>query len=258
MNLSKASKFLKKQSPLILSIIGAAGVVATTVMAVNATPKALATLKYEYKQEPERDAPMSNLDVVRATWKCYIPAIAVGTATIACIFGANALNKQQQATLMGAYMFLDRSYKEYKHKVAELYEDGDRKVREEIAKDKYTPSNRLPGEELPYDSETLLFYEEHYGRFFERKMIEVLDAEYQLNRKFVTEGEANLNDFFELLGLPTTKEGEELGWSLEAGAAFYSYSWIDFEHELTKMEDGMECYIINTPVAPTLGYSIPF
>ena len=37
----KAERFLKKASPTILTCIGAAGVVATAVMAAKATPKAL-------------------------------------------------------------------------------------------------------------------------------------------------------------------------------------------------------------------------
>ena len=90
-------------------------------------------------------------------------------------------------------------------------------------------------------------------------MLEVQNAEYLLNRKIVTEGEACLNDFLKLLGLSEINGGDELGWSLEAGCAFYGYSWIDFEHELVELtEDGLECYIIHIAEEPTIGYTEPF
>ena len=55
-----------------------------------------------------------------------------------CIFGSNVLNKRQQASLASAYALLDTSFKEYKKKVIDLYnEEADIEIRNEIAKDKY-------------------------------------------------------------------------------------------------------------------------
>lgn len=261
--INRFASYLKRQSPTILTCMGAVGVVATAVTAVKATPKAMVLIQQErmYKfhriqtegGDTEEVAQLAPLEMVRVAWKCYIPSIAIGTATIACIFSANVLNKHQQAVVTSAYMFLEQSYKEYKNKVAELYgENANSHIRGEIVKDKYTPSD------FSQIGDTLIFYEEHYGKFFERTMLEVQDAEYQLNRKFVLDGEASVNDFLELLDLPKTEIGDSLGWSLEAGCAFYGYSWIDFEHELIQMDDGMECYVINLPNEPTIGYNVPF
>ena len=69
------------------------------------------------------------------------------------------------------------------------------------------------------------------------------------------DGEASLNDFFELLGLNEMKIGDALGWSQECICDFYNPAWIDFEHELVTMEDGMECYIINILVSPMIDYN---
>lgn len=261
MNITKLATqsigFLKHHSPTILTYIGAAGTIATAVMAVRATPKAIRIIEEDSIIAHDGDPnAYSKMEAIQSAWKCYIPSIMIGSATIACIFGANVLNRRQQAVLMSAYMFLDRTYKDYKAKLIELYgEEADRDIRAAIAKDRYDMTDISTA-----DGDKVMFYEEHYGKFFERTMLEVQDAEYQINRKLATEGEASVNDFLELLGLSRVEIGDALGWSHEIICDTYygGHSWIDFEHELIKMDDGMECYVINMLVSPALDYDIPF
>lgn len=242
---AKIRLYLQRNSPTIVSCIGAVGVVATTIAAVKATPKALSLIEnekaYINKQLEEggwqtRVDKLTTAETIKATWKCYIPTAIIGLSTITCIFGANTLNKRQQAAITSAYMLLDNTYKQYKEKVSKLLGDNaDTMVKKSIIEDQY--------------SEITLFYEYHYGEFFERRKADVLNAEYQLNLKFASQGYACLNDFFELLGLPITQEGEVIGWSSQEG-----YSAIDFEHQLLELDDGMECTIINLPISPSICY----
>lgn len=242
---AKIRLYLQRNSPTIVSCIGAVGVVATTIAAVKATPKALLLIENEKEsinkqlKEDGRETRVDKLsatEIVKATWKCYIPTAIIGLLTIVCIFGANALNKRQQAAIASAYMMLDNAFKQYKEKAHDLLnDDDDAMIKKSIIEDKY--------------SEITLFYEYHYGEFFERRKADVLNAEYQLNLKFASQGYACLNDFFELLGLPITQEGEVIGWSTQEG-----YSAIDFEHQLLELDDGMECTIINLPISPSICY----
>lgn len=242
---AKIRLYLQRNSATIVSCIGAVGVVATTIAAVKATPKALLLIENEkayINKQLEEDGWQTRVDklttaeTIKATWKCYIPTAIIGLSTIACIFGANTLNKRQQAAITTAYMLLDNTYKQYKEKVSKLLGDNaDTMVKKSIIEDQY--------------SEITLFYEYHYGEFFERRKADVLNAEYQLNLKFASQGYACLNDFFELLGLPITQEGEVIGWSTQEG-----YSAIDFEHQLLELDDGMECTIINLPISPSICY----
>lgn len=255
----KFQRWLTQNSSTILTCMGAAGVIATAVLAVKETPKALALIEragYEKgsDENPIEDmeyTPLTAIETIKVAWKCYIPAAGVGIATIACIFGANTLNKRQQAALMSAYALLDQTYKEYKSKVKEvLGEEAEQKVEDKIAEEKVSDI-------CPADGK-LLFYEPNYGQGFERTMLEVQDAEYRLNQKFAVEGEASLNDFFELLGLNKTDTGDLIGWSQEMAWDNYNYTWIEFEHELKKTEGGREYYQINMPFPPTFGYFVPF
>jgi hypothetical protein len=143
---------------------------------------------------------------------------------------------------------MDNAYKEYKAKVKDLFGGDDFRIKSAIVQDKYDKVDIFLSEEKQ------LFYEEYHGKIFESTKEEVLIAEYCLNKNFALRGYANLNEFYEFLGLPGTKEGGILGWSLDAGVEFYGYSWIDFEHQLVTMDDGLECYIIGMPFSPTVDY----
>lgn len=254
--INRSIRHLKRCAPTILTFGSAIGVVGTAVLAVRATPKAMKLcedLECEHI-ENDQDEP-TKLDYALVAWKPYVPAIAVGVSTIFCIFGVNVLSKRQQAALTSAYILLNRTYKEYQSKIESLYgKDVNRKIQTEIAKDNCKKLD-LPDVR---GTDTVLFYEAHYGSIFERTMLEVQDAEYRLNRKFSLEGEASLNDFFEYLGLPDNEIGDALGWSQEIICDYCKAPWIDFEHDLVELDDGLECYIINMVSPPTTGYSILF
>lgn len=239
--------FLKKNSSTILSCVGAVGVVATAVTAVKATPKALELIEERKTELEVEKIPVG--EVVKTSWKCYIPSIVIGLSTITCIFGANILNKRSQAALISAYSLLDSSFKEYKKYTNELYgEDADEKIREAIAKDKYS---KLP---FKVTEEKQLFYDMISGRYFESTLMEMYRAEYELNRGYAKYGYVCLNDFYDLIGVDKVEGGYDVGWSVDASNMFYGYDCIDFEHELVLLEDGLECYVLMTPFPPTADY----
>jgi hypothetical protein len=249
--LYRTKLYLKRASPTILTCVGAIGVAATAATAVRATPKALRLLE---AAADEKGGKLSRLETALTAGPIYIPAASVGLSTIACIFGANALNRRQQAVIAGAYLFASRMHREYKGKAKELLgSDADGLIREAVAKGKYIEAGNRP-DYISASGEKQLFYEEHYGKFFERSKEEVLSAEYHFNRNFALRGYACLNEFYEFLGLPKTKAGETLGWSLDVGMELYGYSWVDFGHESFEMDDGLECCAINMPFPPTADY----
>lgn len=157
MKTTNLMKKLKNSSPTILTCIGAIGVVATTVMAVKATPKALAIIEQAKEEKGEN---LTKLEVVNVAGPLYIPTVITGVSTIACIFGANILNKRSQAAIMSAYALVDNSYKEYIKKSEELYgPDADYQIKEELAKENYVEGMVIPKEEeLFFDFQTLQYF----------------------------------------------------------------------------------------------------
>lgn len=231
-----AKLFFKRNASTILTCVGGIGVVATAVVAVKDTPKAMQIIE---KKTEEKGEDLTTIEKIKVAGPVYIPAIAIGVSTLACIFGANALSKRSQASLVSAYALLDNSYKEYKKKVEELYGEGaDARVKGEVVRDKYNETD------VPREDEKQLFYDYFSERYFESTMEEVLKAEYELNRELHTKDYAYLNEFYDLLGLDHIQSGWDLGWSTGALLSHYWKTWIDFRHEKVEMEDGMECYII--------------
>lgn len=229
---------LKRGSPTILTILGAAGLIFTTISAVKATKEATERIRYDSRFNHDGDSyAYTKTEAIKSAWKCYVPTVMFGVSTLACIFGANALNKKQQVAITSAYMLLNNTYKEFLKK-----DDGS--VRKAIVEDKADSIDISPTDEK------VLFYEFNHGEFFEYGLAELLSAEYQFNKQFISQGYACLNDFYELIGLPKSQIGETLGWSDRDGIP-----WVDFEHELIELEDGMECYFIHLPEPPIPDYS---
>ena len=52
---------------------------------------------------------LTKWEKVKIAGLTYIPAIATGAATVACIFGSNVISKRKQTTLKSAYALLDNS-----------------------------------------------------------------------------------------------------------------------------------------------------
>lgn len=244
--LSKSKVFIKKNASTILTTVGGVGVVATSVMAVKATPKALQALD-EAKEEKGED--LTKFEAAVVAGPAYIPSIVMGTTTIACIFGANILNKRHQASLMSAYALVSNSYKEYRDKVEELYGEGaNDNVQTEIAKDKYDEDKVADG-----DGEEL-FYDEFSKRYFKSTKFKVQEAEYYINRDLIMMEAVPLNAFYGYLGIDGIDGGDEVGWSTILNFDAYWQVWIDFSHCKFKLDDGTECTKIYMLAEPDVEY----
>ena len=222
--------FIKRNASTILTCIGAAGVVATAVMAVKETPKALTLLEDAKENKGEE---LTKWEKVK---------IAV-------------ISKHQQAVLMSAYALLDNSYKEYKKKTDELYgEEADTHIRKEIAKDKYT------GDEKILDDNKELFFDFYSGRYFESTKEAVMRAQYETNRALFTNYAVSLNEYYDFLGLEERPEYDLVGWSCRKMEEIYCHPWIEFDHEEiiidgdSEYDEGLKCTIINMPLEPFIDY----
>lgn len=241
--LSKSQLFLKRNSSTILTCVGAAGAIATTVTAVKATPKALALLD-DAKKEKGED--LTKLEKVKIAGPVYIPSVVLGVSTLACIFGANVLSHRGQASLMSAYALVDNGYKDFKKKVNELYgEDAGSKVRAAIAKDKYE-EKPVP----PIEDGKRLYYDYYSEQYFEATPYEVKRAEYEVNRTLMMDDGVYLNEWYSQLGLEPLDHGWDFGWNTCANMDAYWQTWVDFHHEKVVMDDGLECIIISFAQEP--------
>lgn len=234
--LGRTKMFWNRRGGTILTYIGSAGVVTTVVMAVRATPKALQSIE---SAKDEKGEELTKFEMVKSASPAYISTTLMGAATIACIVGANVLNKKNQAALASAYALLNTSYKEYKAKVIDIYgEEGDKKVRTEIVKDNYE-------EEKVINAGETLFYDEYSKRYFKATSESLLRAKYEINKEVICNFYATINEFYDMVGLPRIDGGDEIGWSSALMYEMYWTDWVDFWTERVELENGEECFIIH-------------
>ncbi|HHX36728.1 MAG TPA: hypothetical protein GX717_01960 [Clostridiaceae bacterium] len=251
--LHKSALYLRRSSPTILTCVSAVGVVATAVMAVRATPKAIILLE-EAKDDKGED--LTKLEIVRTAGPVYIPAALIGLSTIACIIGIEVLSKRNQASLASAYALLSESYQRYRKAANTIYgDDADSKIVAQMAKEVcvHADGYSVYSHDLDADSEKILCYDLFSQRYFTSTMAAVINAQYHVNRNLCLRGYSNLNEFYEFLGIEKIEHGDDIGWSMDE-LMEGGIMWLDFDNHYTKTDDGMECCIISALSDPNKFY----
>ena len=107
-------KSLDKNAPKILLFCGIVGIPATVVSAVRETPKALQLIEEE-RQRRIADGTyvdskeLSKVDIIKTTWKCYIPTAILGSLSISCIIASSSINAKRYAALGSPYSVAESS-----------------------------------------------------------------------------------------------------------------------------------------------------
>lgn len=250
-NLGSAVSNLKsaaaKRSPEILLGFGIAGMITTTILAVKATPKAL-TLIEEEKQKQDADE-LPPVEVVKVTWKCYIPAGVTCVVSLGCLIGSCSVSHRRNAMLATAYSLSEATFRDYKAKVIDaIGERKERTVRDAVAKEHLERDPVENKEVILVGSGTTLCYDSVSGRYFKSDMDTIKKAENRLDARLRTEMYISLNEFYYEIGLePLRIIGDDLGWNIDTG-----YLDITFSSQLAT--DGTPCLVIEYDVAPRYDY----
>ena len=239
---------MSKHSPEILMGVGIAGMVATTVLAVKATPKALKLIE---EAQAEQEDLMTPVEKTKACWKCYIPAVTTGVFSIACIIGANSVHARRNAGLAAAYKLSETALTEYRDKVIEtIGEKKEKQVREKVDKERIEKNPVNANDVTVTNSQyNTLCYDPLSGRYFYSDIEHIKRSENKLNKQMVHDinGYVSVNDLYDELGLEYTSIGFDLGWNVDKGLLD-----IDFTSQIAA--DGTPCIVLNYNVAPRYGY----
>ena len=238
---------ISKHSPEILTGIGIAGMVITTILAVKATPKAIKLIEAE-KRAKHVDA-LSPVDTVKTVWKCYIPAAMTGVSSIACLIGSNAINAKRNAALTTVYTLSEMARNEYKEKVIEtIGEKKERTIKEKVDAERIKKDPVSKKEVIITEKGTTLCYDHVFGRYFKSDIDIINRAMNKINREIVINMYASLNDFYAELGLSPVEMGYDLGWNIDDGT-------IEIEPSSQLADDGTPCLVIDYSVSPKYNYS---
>lgn len=252
----------KKHAPEIGAGLGITGMLTTTVLAVKATPKALVLIEEEKRRQNRylleeakvngydtcnRIEKLRPVEVVKVTWKCYIPAAITGTLSILCLIGASTASARRNAALAAAYTISESALKDYKNKVVEVVGEGkEREVRDAIAKDKIAKDPVENKEIIVTGKGETRCYDALSGRYFDSDINWLNKAANELNRRMINQTYASLNDFYYEIGLPDLSEneiGDLIGWRVDQGLIE-----LDFSAQLAT--DGVPCLVMHFNIMP--------
>ena len=249
-------RFTKKKGPEILTGLGIAGMITTTVLAVKATPKVMELIEDEKKAQARklREEAIKNgddcyapveklkpLEVVKVAWKPYVPAVMIGMASIGCIIGANTVHVRRHAALYSAYKLSETALTEYKEKVVEtIGEKKEKEVRDKVAQEKLDNNPVSKSEIIMTGRGESLFYDPLSDRYFMsdietiRRIIN--DINYAMG--FGSEMYVSLSEVYDELGLKHTKISDRIGWNITDGQVE-----ADFSSKIA--DDGRPCIVLD-------------
>lgn len=238
---------LERHTPEILTGIGVAGMITTTILAVKATPKACLLID-DRKDELEVEK-LPATELIKTTWKCYIPAAVTGGASIACLVGASSVNFKRNAALATAYKLSEAALSEYKDAVLEtIGEKKERTVRDKVAERRLKENPVTKNEVIITGNGTTLCYDPVGNSYFKSSIQQIESAKNKLNARMLSENYVSLNDFYDELGIGPTKLGEDLGWDI------YKDGLIDIAFSSQLAEDGTPCLVMDYSIAPRYEY----
>ena len=250
-NLTAAAKSIKgvleRHAPEILTGIGVAGMVTSTVLAVKATPKACLLINDRKDELEVEKLPVTEL--IKTTWKCYIPAVVTCGASIACLVGASSVNFKRNAALATAYKLSEAALSEYKDAVIEtIGEKKEQSVRDKVAEERLKKNPVSKSEVIVTGNGTTLCYDPVGNSYFKSNIQQIESAKNKLNARMLSENYVSLNDFYDELGIGPTKLGDDLGWDI------YKDGLVEIAFSSQLAEDGTPCLVMDYSIAPRYEY----
>ena len=239
---------VRKHSPEILAGVGVVGVIASTVMACKATTKLSYILEESKDQldqiktvavdpayadkytedDAKKDTTITYVQTGVKVAKLYAPSVILCAGSLGCLLASNNILKKRNAALSAAYMTVDKSFKEYRKRVADRFgEEVEKEIRYNIKAKEMTTVDEN-GNEV---TETVKVMDgtddpntySDYARFFDESCAAWQnDAEYNLtflkaqqqyaNDLLKSRGRLFLNEVYRMLGIDESKAGQVVGW----------------------------------------------
>lgn len=254
----------KQHSPEILVVTGTIGVIASTVMVCKANTKAgeilsetksklddihtVANMPEMAEKYTEADA-KKDLAIVYAQAavsyvKLYALPVAIGIASVSCIFASHNIMRKRNIALAAAYATVDRSFKDYRSRVIERFGEAlDKELKYGIKAQEIeeTVVDENGEEKVVKKTVSVVDPNMHseYARFFddgcrnweknsEYNLMFLKQAQNWANERLKSRGHLYLNEVYEYLGIPMTKAGHEVGWVYDTSENPIGDNFVDF------------------------------
>ena len=279
--ISSVGKAVEQKSPAILTGIGIGSFVGCAILAVKATPKAIqlmdrkaqekygeflepvSSIEYETYEEwldiedltvvPPRVYfnVLTPVEVVKSTWKAYIPAVGLGVVGIVCLIGAARVSSARNAAFAGAASIAEKALYEYQQKVIDILgEDQANEIRDELAKDRVV---KIDAADISGNNETVCsrpggswIYDPITDRKWKSDLETVRAAMNDFNHDLIGGVYGTLNDWYYCLGVKGVSIGDDLGWC--------SDKLLDIRFSAMVLDNGEPAIVLDYETLPNAKY----
>lgn len=248
---------IQKNSPYILTGLGAAGVVSTAILSGKAAVKASRTIEdhedlmlmklsqEELAQRGDPNCYISNWkEKVQLTWKHFIPPVVMGTLSVTAIIGAQSVNTRRHAAIASLYTLSESTLKDYREKVKEnLSVKKEEKIYDDVMQDRLDKNPVSNNEVILTGNGETLCYDVHSGRYFKSDIETLRRIQNDFNHELMGTMWVPLNDLYCMMGLGTVKIGDEIGWTVD--------ELLDFRFSTRLADDGKTpCLVVDYDLTP--------
>lgn len=250
--IKSTKKTLIKHSPEILHGLAIAGAITGAVLMVPSTIKALYLIEEEKQTRSEEEdvhieqVILTKKEIVKTTWKCYIPSALLLATSTACIILGDKTTAKRTTALAAAYKLSEVALQDYKDAVVEtIGEEKARVVKEKAAQKKV---DRTKNEEVYILGDgKVWFFEPISYRYFQSEVADVKNAIANLNYRMTSgmEETITLKEFYDEIGLKYSIDTPDIGWGL------YKEGLIKVDFVATTMENGNPCLMLDYETQPT-------
>lgn len=248
--IGKTSRFMTDNSPVILTAIGATGVLATAYLTGKAALKTHTLIQHRRLDLAEEDVSykLTDRDKFELVWKLYIPAAGSALLTIAAIICANHIGTRRAAAIATAYNISERAFSEYREKIIEkIGAVKEEKARTEIAQKKIDDNPASTNQVIVTGGGEVLCYESFTDRYFYSDLETLKKAMNDTNHQILRDSYASLSDFYERVGLKFTSISNDVGWN--------SDRLLDLVFSAVISEKGRPCIVVDYYIVPIHRYN---
>ena len=154
-------------------------------------------------------------DEVKILAPIFVKPVVAGTVTMACMLGSTTLSQRGQAALASMYALSEQSLKEVEDKIeAESGAKKVEKIHDSINEDRVKNNPPKADQIIITGNGEALCYESLTGRYFKSDIETVRRIINTCNEKINAGEYISVNDYCDLLGLPDTDLGWDLGWGM--------------------------------------------
>lgn len=254
----------KKYAPELLVATGVVSMLSSTVLAIKATPKALEVIDKHYDtiekielcknggvnvgeyttEDYRKDKIITFTNTTVDMMKTYAWPIATATIGVASIMSGFGILRARNIALVGALNSVTTQFKKYRKEVIDKYgKEIDREMRNGTILTKAEEIDGATGEVT--DKDILNPNDKSmYARFFDEGNIHwskqqgynfmFLKGQEQYANDLLRSrqpGIVLLNEVYDMLGIPRTPAGAQVGWHVDDGDGYIDFGMFDVANE---------------------------